>query len=123
VPFAGPERLLGWLPADRLAAPVLDLLPLSRSSGAGFVAFAVDRPGFPLGDGVYKLRRESKSIFARLSREQYWENIAEVNRDIQFFEIPVRVKRFTKGRAPHLNERAVDQVMKDLADLLKGRIG
>jgi hypothetical protein len=94
----------------------------SEASGAGFVAFAVDRPDFPLRDGVYKLRKGPKSIFARLSGEQYWENIAEVNRNIEFFVIPVRVKSFMKGRDPHLNERAVDQVMKDLADVLKGKI-
>ena len=94
----------------------------SKINGAGFVAFAVDRPDFPLPDGVYKLRRKSGPIFARLSGKQYWENIAEVNRDIDFFKIPVRVKNFMNGRDPHLNETAVDQVMRDLAVALKQKI-
>jgi hypothetical protein len=94
----------------------------SEINGAGFVAFAVDRPDFPLADGVYKLKRGSKRIFARLSVKQYWENIAEVNQNIAFFMIPLRVKNFMNGRDPHLNEIAVDQVMKDLAIVLKPKI-
>jgi hypothetical protein len=94
----------------------------SRNNDAGFVAFAVDRTDFPLSDGTYKLKRGSKTIFAKLSGKQYWKNMAKINQDIDYFTIPVLVKHFMNGRDPHLNEDAVDQVMKDLTTALEPKV-
>ena len=59
----------------------------------------------------------------RVSRQQYDANLAEIARGFRLVNVPVTMKDHAVGPADtHLNERAVDEVMRELAATLHGAI-
>lgn len=64
--------------------------------------------------------------YYRTSKKQFDSNVDYINREFQFFLIPVTVENWQVGpENRHLNEHATDQVMKDLAlamrDIVRAR--
>ena len=95
---------------------------LSEDNGAEFATFFIDRPDVTLPDGVYALDRDSRTLFVRISKDQYRKNLDEINDGLQFFSIPVFVEKVKKGEDAHLNEDGVDRAMKELATVLSRQI-
>jgi hypothetical protein len=57
--------------------------------------------------------------YYRVSPKQYQENFQFVNQGFDVYRIPITVKDWTFGiEDTHLNERAIDQMMRDLASRL-----
>lgn len=83
-----------------------------ESAGADFAVFDVVAPGACDPDGVYSLNGN----YYRVSRQQREANLNYVNEDLRWISIPVTTPDWRVGpRDSHLNEDAVDQVMRELA--------
>jgi len=97
---------------------------LATNHLAQFWTFYVKRPDFPLKSGTYSVKRGSETRFVQLSEEQYWQNLQKMNHQLNFFSIPVSsATPFTvNSYDPHLNPAAVDQVMKEVAEVLAKRL-
>lgn len=82
--------------------------------GAAFLAFrhvTSDETSAP-ADVVHRLNGR----FYRTSREQFAQNVRDMNAGLPYFEMPVTVENWRVGPSDaHLNEHAVDQVMQLLA--------
>ena len=96
---------------------------LANRSGARFCAFSVRRRDFPLPDGTYAIGAGPERRYVEMSRAQYNDNEARMNQGIDHFVIRVRGDDFIISyRDPHLNCRAVDQVMGDAAREVANRL-
>src|ERR1043166_1833938 len=82
----------------------------ANNHGAQFIAFSHDRlrpEGVELLNGKYYVT----------STRQLTENVDYMNQDVKFYWVPVTIERWRVGpQNGHLNEHAVDQLMKTLAD-------
>ena len=93
-----------------------------RKNGGRFVVFnteapeeAYDRPECKGNEVVHRLNNK----YYKTSRTQYRENVNYINEGVASFIIPVTVSAWRRGPDDgHLNEHAVDQVMRDLAGKL-----
>lgn len=90
-----------------------------------FVLFNVEKPANdlrvfpPQGETVFVLNGK----YYRMSRKQLRENIRYMNQNIQSYTIPVIVEKWRAGpQDGHLNEKATDLVMEDLARRLRAFI-
>jgi hypothetical protein len=103
---------------------LLEMAALANRHGAGFTAFAENRPDFPCPDGIYALEIHGKQKYVEMSRQQFWDNMQKANEGIDYFVVPVTVKVFRGERDPHLSELATEQVIKDASkELLKRILG
>jgi len=113
-----PRMLYGL---DLTARLLQEMDRLTRSYGGRFLAFRRDLPGHwtinrsPSGEMVFPLNGK----FYRTSNGQYSENIDYMNARVDSLLVPVTVEDWKAGDLdPHLNEAAVDQLMRDLAHRL-----
>lgn len=91
---------------------------LCEGHGADFVAFSREEPPDPTCDVGYAVYELNGSLYA-VSSSEYRQNVEDMNRGIEHLRIPVTVEDWKVGpEDSHLNLRATDQVMRDLASEL-----
>lgn len=107
---------------DLTRALMREIKDLTERRGGRFLAFGVNtlphtmRLLNDLPDEVYKI--EGK--FYRISVRQYKENVEYLNAGFDYRWVPVTLGPSRVGpEDAHLNEHAVDQVMKDLASVVR----
>ncbi|MGH6609110.1 MAG: hypothetical protein ACRECQ_02540, partial [Burkholderiaceae bacterium] len=94
-----------------------------KKNGGRFVVFntnepqeAFDRPECKTNEVVHQLNNK----YYKTSRSQYWQNVRYMNDGLVSFTVPVTISAWRRGPDDgHLNEHAVDQVMRDLAEKLQ----
>jgi hypothetical protein len=97
-----------------------EMATVARTHGSGFVTFWVDIPTMetPEPEAVYAL----DGLLYRVSNRQRLANMADVNRGFDNIILPLRSRDWRVSPIDlHLNDHAVDDVMRDLAMALKAR--
>lgn len=94
----------------------------AQAVGAAFVSMVVDRPDFPLADGVYAFDTAAGKRYVRYSKSGHWRGVHEVHAGIDLVTLSVKVDPFCAKDDPHFNPVAVDQIMADLAAELASRL-
>lgn len=94
----------------------------AQAAGATFASMVVDRPDFPLADGVYAFDTAAGKRFVRYSKERHWRGVREVHAGIDLLMLTVKVDPFCTKDDPHFNPLAVDQIMADLAVEVAARL-
>jgi hypothetical protein len=103
---------------DLMRALISEMQRESSSHGARFLAFATDNPRSEESTHSEGLHTLNGKLY-RTSRAQYRANLADFNRGFDFLSIPVTLEDWkATPDDPHLNARATDQVMNDLAQRL-----
>jgi hypothetical protein len=102
---------------------LLRMRDVAHASSARLFSMLVLRPDFPLADGVYAYTgADQQQRFVRFSRAQHWRSVDAVHEGVELIKVPVTTAPFCAPNDPHLNEAAVDQVMRDLATALARRL-
>lgn len=117
-----PRSLRTQYGLDLTRALMSEIRSMAERSGGRLAVFGTNtlphtaRPLDDAPDEVYKI----KGRFYRISVRQYKENVEYLNAGFDYHWVTVSVEpsRFGPDDA-HLNEHAVDQVMKDLAPIVK----
>lgn len=94
----------------------------ARAAGATFVSMVVDRPDFPLADGVYAFDSSAGKRYVHYGKARHWRAVREVHAGIDLLTLTVKVDPFCTKDDPHFNPLAVDQIMADLAAELASRL-
>lgn len=95
----------------------------ARAHGARFTAFVVQRPDFPLADGVYAFAGiDGQRRYLRLSRARHWQGVDAALAGVDRLTLAVDVDPFCSDTDPHFNAAAVDHLMRDLAAALASRL-
>lgn len=103
---------------DLMRALISEMQRTSASHAARFIAFATDNPRSEESTHSEGLHTLNGKLY-RTSRAQYRANLADFNRGFDFLSIPVTLEDWkATPDDPHLNQRATDQVMRDLAKRL-----
>jgi hypothetical protein len=72
--------------------------------------------GSSLGCQSNAVVRVLNGKYYRTSERQYKDNLNYINEEVDFYLIPITIEQYRVGPEDgHLNENAVDQVMRDLA--------
>jgi hypothetical protein len=83
----------------------------------------VDRPDFPLPDGVYAFTAADQSQrYVKINAARHHQSVQDALDGIDTVRVQVKVEPFCTPADPHLNPPAIDQVMDDLAAALVGRL-
>ena len=93
---------------------------LAGAHGSGFLTFWVDAPNLEVPDpeAVYSLNGR----YYRVSNRQRLANMGDVNDGFESLILPLRTRHWRISPTDlHLNDHAVDDVMRDLAAALKAR--
>jgi hypothetical protein len=99
-----------------------EIKKVSSENKASFILFNVKKP--PKGSSeqpvtIYKLNGK----FYKTSILQYEQNLGFIAEGSEYYSIPVTTKNYAVNETdPHLNANANDQVMKDLAGILKKKV-
>ena len=94
---------------------------LVTSHNGDFVIFRTKKPSDDIEADISIYVLNGK--YYRATKKQHELNINEVNQGSKSYIIPIRVENWLVGpQDAHLNEHAIDQVMKDLANALKSLI-
>ncbi len=101
---------------DLMRALLRRMQAAAAARGARFAGLLDDRTDFPLRDGVYAAEIDGVPHHLKLSRAAYEANIRRITQDLGFVRVTVTTDPFVAGPGdPHLNAKAVDEVMAGLA--------